>query len=496
MADFWSTSPARSATTGLDLHLALGTPRPGRGLEDALRDAVTSGRLAPRTRLPSTRALAADLGVARGTVAAVYAQLAAEGWLDSRVGAGTWVAAPVGATPAVAPPPAAEPDLLDLRAGIPDASGFPRAAWAASARRAATEAATAHLGYGDPLGDAELRHALAAYLARVRGVRTEPGAVVVTHGFGELLALVCRALAARGARRVAVERYGHAAHREVVAAAGLDVVPVAVDGDGLDVAALAELSGIDAVLVTAAHQFPTGVALAPDRRRSLVAWAARTGAIVVEDDYDGEFRYDRRAVGAVQALAPDHVVYAGTASKALAPGVGLAWGAVPPALVADLAHQRRLSGVRPDRLAQLTLARFLDDHGYDRTVRSRRAVYRARRRRLQEVVDARLPGCRLVGMDAGLHGLLELPAGVPERAVVRAAATRGLRLAGLAELDATGGGPDDDGPQHVAVGFGAPPGHRYEAALDALVAAVDNAVTGGVSAATSRPAAPARRRRR
>ncbi len=154
-----------------------------------------------------------------------------------------------------------------------------------------------------------------------------------------------------------------------------------MDGDGLDVAALAALPGIDAVLVTAAHQFPTGVALAPARRRDLVAWAAATGALVLEDDYDGEFRYDRRAVGALQALAPDRVVYAGTASKALAPGVGLAWGAVPPALVPDLAHQRRRSGVRPDRLGQLTLARFLDDHGYDRTVRSRRAVYRARRRR-------------------------------------------------------------------------------------------------------------------
>ncbi|MEL7974246.1 PLP-dependent aminotransferase family protein [Isoptericola sp. F-RaC21] len=490
MTDFWSISRATPTSSGLDLHLALGSPRPGRGLEDALRDAVTTGRLAPGTRLPSSRALAADLGVARGTVAAVYAQLAAEGWLDSRVGAGTWVAHPTGVAPAAPPPTRPAPDLLDLRAGIPDASAFPRAAWAASARRAVVDAPAAHLGYGDPLGDESLRRALAAYLARVRGVRAEPGAVVVTQGFGELLALVCRTLAARGARRVAVERFGHAAHREIVAAAGLDVVPVPVDGEGLDVAALAALSGIDAVLVTSAHQFPTGVALGPGRRRELVAWARRTGALVVEDDYDGEFRYDRRAVGALQALAPDRVVYAGTASKALAPGVGLAWGAVPPALVPDLAHHRRLSGVRPDRLGQLTLARFLDDHGYDRTVRSRRAVYRARRRRLQEVVDQRLPGCRLVGMDAGLHTLLALPDGVAERAVASAAAARGLRLLGLAELDATPGDPAaHDGPQHVVVGFGAPPGHRYEAALDALVAAVTDAVS-------PVPGAPAPRRRR
>jgi len=491
MSDSWSIASPPAA--GLDLHLALGPARPGRGLEAALRDAVTSGRLAPGTRLPSTRALAADLGVARGTVAAVYAQLSAEGWLDSRVGAGTWVASPVATAPTAVPAPPAGPDLLDLRAGIPDASAFPRAAWAASARRAATDAPAAHLGYGCPLGDEELRRALAGYLARVRGVRTEPGCVVVTHGFGELLALVCRALAARGVRRLAVERYGHAAHRDVATAAGLDVVPVPVDGDGLDVAALAGLSDVGAVLVTAAHQFPTGVALAPERRRDLVAWAERTGALVVEDDYDGEFRYGRRAVGALQALAPDRVLYAGTASKALAPGVGLGWGAAPPALVPDLARQRHLSGVRPDRLGQLTLARFLDDHGYDRTVRSRRAVYRARRRRLQEVVDARLPGSRLVGMDAGLHGLLALPAGVGEQAVVRAAAARGLRLAGLGELDATGGDPAaGDGPQHVVVGFGAPPGHRYEAALGALVDAVAEAV----SAVAPRPAAPARPRPR
>ncbi|MFE6971025.1 PLP-dependent aminotransferase family protein [Isoptericola sp. NPDC057653] len=486
MTDSWANS------SGLDLHLALGAARPGRDLEAALREAVTGGRIAPGARLPSSRALAADLGVARNTVSAVYAQLAAEGWLASRVGAGTWVARPT--TTASAPPAPPEPvrDLLDLRGGIPDASAFPRAAWAASARRAAADAPAAHLGYGDPLGDAVLRRSLAAYLARVRGVRSEPGSLVVTHGFGELLALVCRVLAARGARGVAVERYGHAAHREVIEAAGLRVVPVAVDEEGLDVGRLAALPGVDAVLVTAAHQFPTGAALAPARRRELVAWAAGTGALVVEDDYDGEFRYDRRAVGALQALAPDRVVYAGTASKALAPGIGLAWGAVPPALVDDLARERRRSGVRPDPLGQLTLARFVDDHEYDRTVRRRRADYRDRRRRLQEVVDARLPGCRLVGMDAGLHGLLALPVGVPERAVTGAAAARGLRLAGLGDFDAAGPGAPGAAPPHVVVGYGAPPGHRFEAALAALVDAVSAAGGGGAA----RPGPPARGRPR
>ncbi|MCK9796031.1 PLP-dependent aminotransferase family protein [Isoptericola sp. 4D.3] len=491
MTDSWATS---SGASGLDLHLALGTPRPGRDLEAALRDAVTSGRLAPGARLPSSRALAADLGIARNTVAAVYGQLAAEGWLLSRVGAGTWVAEPAAAAerrPVRAP---AAPSRLDLRAGIPDVSAFPRSAWAASVRRALTDAEAGRLGYGDLLGDDALRRSLAAYLARARGVRTEPGSVVVASGFGDLLGLVGRALAARGARRVAVERYGHAAHRAVLAATGLELVPVEVDEGGLDVDRLAGIAGIDAVLVTAAHQFPTGVALAPDRRRALAAWATRTGAVVVEDDYDGEFRYDRRAVGALQALAPDHVVYAGTASKALAPAVGLAWGAVPATLVEELRHERRLSGVRPDGLGQLTLARFLEDHEYDRTVRRRRGTYGARRRRLRQVVDERLPACRLVGMDAGLHGLLALPDGVAERAVTGAAAARGLRLMGLGEHDAVGPGAPAAAP-HVVVGFGAPPGHRYEAALEALVGAV-LAATPDALRPGSRPGSPARARRR
>ena len=442
-------------------------------MEAALRDAVTTGRLAPGTRLPSARTLATDLGVARNTVAAVYAQLTAEGWLSSRVGAGTWVSGPPDLAPPAPLPPAPSQPGLSLRAGIPDPSAFPRTEWAATARRALTEASSRQLGYGDLLGDDALRAALAAYLGRVRGVRTSPGTVVVTCGFGDLLALVCRVLAARGARRVAVERYGHAAHRDVIRAGGLEVVPVDVDAGGLVVSRLEHLPAVDAVLVTAAHQFPTGVPLAPDRRRALVGWAERTGGLVVEDDYDGEFRYDRRAIGAVQALAPDRVVYAGTASKALTPALGLAWGAVPAGMLAELADVRVRSGVRPDTLAQLTLAHFLDDHGYDRTVRRRRADYRVRRARLAEVVADHVPSCRLTGVSAGLHGLLELPPGGGEQAVVDAAAGRDLALEGLSSFDAGAGtGSTAARRPGVVVGYGAPSRHRYEAALTALVGAL------------------------
>lgn len=485
MAEDW-------AIAGVDLHLALGSRRPGRDVEAALRDAVRGGRLPPGTRLPSTRTLAADLGIARNTVAAVYDQLTAEGWLSARVGAGTWVALPRTTPSPQAPERTPRRAALDLRPGFPDAAAFPRSAWAAATRRALTDAPSALLGYGDPLGVEPLRRSLAAYLARARGVRSAPGSVVVTCGFGDLLALVGRALVARGARRVAVERYGHAGHRDVLRAAGLELVAVDVDDGGLDVARLADLPAVDAVLVTSAHQFPTGVPLAPARRRALVSWAQRTGGLVVEDDYDGEFRYDRRAVGALQALAPDHVVFAGTASKALSPALGLAWAAVPPSLLDDVARERRLSGVRPDALAQLTLARFLDDHDYDRTVRRRRAGYRARRAELQRVVEERLPSCRVGGVGAGLHCLLELPAGTDEDAVVAAAATRDLALQGLSSFDAVPGGAEP-APRHplprrpaLVVGYGAPPDHRFRPALGALVASVRQVLAGCARVRVSR----------
>jgi GntR family transcriptional regulator/MocR family aminotransferase len=276
-----------------------------------------------------------------------------------------------------------------------------------------------------------------------------------------------------------VEAYGLGFHRELVAAAGLEVVALPVDAGGADVTALDD--AVDAVLLTPAHQFPTGVPLAAERRRAVVAWAQRTGATVLEDDYDGEFRYDRRAVGALQALDPQHVVYLGTASKALAPAIGLGWAVPPPDLLGDVLAQRELSGGQPAALQQLALAAFLEGHAYDRNVRRLRGVYRARRARLEEVVADALPGCEVTGLPAGLHGVLRLPAGAPpgtEDAVVRTAAARGVLVEGLSALwapERTLGEAPTPAPA-VVVGFGGPTPGQYERALSVLVESVGAAL--------------------
>ena len=465
MANDWADS-------GLDLHLVIDHTRKVASLEDGLRDAIASGRLAPGTRLPASRALAVDLGIARNSVAEVYGRLVAEGRLEARVGAGTWVAdRPMPKTATVAPVHRSTRFDLDLRGGLPDGSAFPRTAWAAATHRALSAASTAALGYAPTEGVAPLRVALAAYLARTRGVDAAPDAVVVTHGFGELIGLVARAVARRGGRRIAVEGYGHASHRDVLAAAGLELVPLPVDGDGLVTDGL-DAASVDAVLLTPAHQFPTGVPLSAPRRADLVRWAQRVGGLVIEDDYDGEYRFDRRAIGALQALAPEHVVYGGTASKSLSPALGIGWGVIPRAWFDDVLAERRRSGTATDAITQLTLAAFLDAGDYDRTVRTLRLSYRARRERFEEVMAAGVPDARVRGLAAGLHCLLELPAGVAEADVSAAAATRGLRVDGLAAYAAdpalAGGGPPS-----MVVGFGAPPAHRFEEALAEVVRAID-----------------------
>jgi len=462
MADHW-------AIPGLDLHLEIDARRKTASLETALRSAIRDGRLGRGTRLPASRTLAGDLGIARNLVADVYGRLAAEGWLEARVGAGTWVGDRGGRSMVSATGSSSSAAVgLDLRGGIPDASSFPRREWAAAARRAVLDAPPSTFGYGPPRGSPALRATLAEYLARTRGVWAEPDRVVVTRGFGEALGLAARALAARGARRIAVEEFGHEAHRRIIRAAGLEVVPVAVDGDGADVSGLDAL-GVDAIVLTAAHQFPTGVALAGSRRLEVVAWAERTGALVIEDDYDGEFRYDRRAIGALQGLAPEHVLYAGTASKSLAPAVGLAWAVVPERLIGAFDEQVAAAGGLADLVNQATLDEFIRVHEYDRNVRRLRAEYRARRARLEERV-AGVDGCRVTGMRAGLHCLLELPQGADERRVAATAARLGVRIEGLDSFRLAGASPSR--APAMVVGYGAPPPHRFESALDRAIVAV------------------------
>src|ERR1700683_1745699 len=308
------------ATSGLDLHLELAGPRVRAALEAALRESVRSGRMLPGARLPSSRALALDLGIARNTVAEAYGQLVAEGWLATRQGAGTWVAERVTALPDLSPPPVTKvrPPRYDLRAGAPDVSAFPRSAWMAAARKALNAAPHEALGYGDPRGLPQLRAALADYLGRARGVAVTPDRIVVCAGFAQGLELLCEVLRARGAVSIAVEAYGQPRHRHIAVATGLRPQSVPVDARG---AVIDDLGEAAAVLLTPAHQFPLGVPWQSARRRRAVEWAVDAGAFVIEDDYDGELRFDRPALGALQALAPEHVVYAGTASKSLAPGL-------------------------------------------------------------------------------------------------------------------------------------------------------------------------------
>jgi GntR family transcriptional regulator/MocR family aminotransferase len=480
MQGTWSTS------AGLDLHLELPGTRPRAALEGALRDAVRSGRLAPGTALPSSRALAQDLGIARNTIAEAYGQLVAEGWLAARHGSGTWVAERAGPPPPRTPPAAQRAGRgarYDLRPGAPDLTLFPRPAWLAAARRALAAAPARDLGYADPRGLEVLRVAIAEYVARARGVMTAPDRIVVCAGFAQGLELLCETLRDRGVRSLAVEAYGHSGHRGIAAAAGMQLTWLPVDELGADVAALAPgqsapgprrlaRARAGAALLTPAHQFPLGVALAPARRRQVVDWATQVGGLVIEDDYDGEFRYDRQAVGALQALAPEHVVYAGTASKSLVPGLRLGWLALPGGLAAEVAERKRVAGRLSSSLDQLALAEFIRSGGYDRQVRRARLAYRQRRDRLVSALAREVPDVQVTGIAAGLHVLVRPPAGLAEADIVARATGRGLALQGLASCR---GGKQELGPALI-VGYATPPAHAFSAAVARLCAVLREAV--------------------
>ncbi len=457
------------ATLGVDLHLETGgdTAHGGvrKGLTDALREAVRGGRLTPGTRLPSSRSLAVDLGIARNNVADAYADLVAEGWLTARQGSGTRVAErPV--APPVRPAPARRPAgrRRRLHPGTPDLSSFPRAEWLKAARRALAAAPNAALGYGDPRGRTELREALAGYLARARGVSADPDRIVITSGFVHGLSILGRVLRARGLREAAVESYGLDIHWNLLHRAGLRTAPLALDGLGTDVAGLAG-GPAKAVLLTPAHQFPIGSPLHPDRRAAVVDWARREGGVILEDDYDGEFRYDRQPVGALQGLDPEHVVYLGTASKSLAPGLRLGWMVLPSGLRDEVVGEKDAAGWSGSALDQLTLAEFLTSGAYDRHVRGARLRYRRRRDQLVAALAERSPETRATGIAAGLHAVLELPPGT-EQTVVQAANWERLAVQGLSRFRH----PHAAVRRQVAlvVGYGTPAEHAWAGALEAL----------------------------
>ncbi|MCX5047392.1 MULTISPECIES: MocR-like pyridoxine biosynthesis transcription factor PdxR [unclassified Streptomyces] len=476
MAESWVNLAER---IGADLHLEL-TAAGGRraALIEALREAVRGGRLTSGTRLPPYRSLAADLGVARNTVADAYAELVAEGWLTARQGSGTRVAArteplrhaprvprnaPARARGSKAPAHTRGP-RHDLRQGTPDASAFPRAAWLASYRRALQQAPNEVFGPGDPAGRVELREALTEYLARARGVRTEPDRIVICSGFAHALRLLFDGRNRILGGPLAVEAYGLPFHRELLAAAGVRTVPLPLDEHG---ARIDRLARERAVLLTPAHQFPTGGPLAADRRSAVVDWARARGGVVLEDDYDGEFRYDRRPVGAVQGLDPERVIYIGSVSKSLSPAVRLGWMVLPGRYVDGVLAAKGEREAWASVLDQLSLADLITSGSYDRHVRRMRQRYRSRRDRLVTALAPHAPRIEVTGVAAGLHAVLRLPPGT-EPSTVKAATWQDVALDGLAEFRH----PDTDaasaGPDGLVVGYATPSEHAYGTALDAL----------------------------
>jgi GntR family transcriptional regulator/MocR family aminotransferase len=401
-------------------------------------------------------------------VTRVYEQLAVEGFLHRRQGAPTTVArVPVPElVEAERVPRGSRSPRWNLEPGVPDVSAFPRQEWLAASRRVLAELPAEAIGYVEPLGHPRLRAALADYLGRARGVRADPERIVICSGYAHGLSVLARALASRGV--IGFEDPSLPYHRRIVAAAGLRVVGLPVDEEG------ARVSGAEAdvVVVTPAHQYPLGHTMSPGRRAAL----AGGPAVVIEDDYDGEFRYDRQPVGALQAMAPDRVVYAGTASKTLAPGLRLGWLVLPQSLLGPVTELLADGVVRVPMIDQLALADLLRGGGYDRQVRRMRTTYRARRDRVLELIERRGDPVRVEGIAAGLHLVLRMPAGGPSEADLRTASAR-HELA-VQTLDRHWlGGPSPDRPAGLIVGFGAPAGHAFGPALRALEAVLAEVFT-------------------
>lgn len=473
---------SESGTTygGGAVELSLPQWDPGRPrrvqLEALLREAIRGGRLRPASRLPSTRALAAQLGVSRRLVVEVYEQLAAEGYLIARRGSGTVVSPqlhlPDGATGGAVDGGTPGRAGIDLFPGAPDLSLFPRRAWERALRRALAELPDSRLNYGDFAGAVELREALADHLGRVRAAAAEPDRVVVTSGYQQGLRIFCQLLRNRGGKRVAVEDPGYPVAAWTIESERLEVVPVPVDEAGIDVSALTAARP-DAVVVTPAHSLPLGVVMAPERRRQLVAWARERGVLVLEDDYDAELRYDREPAGALQGLAPDVVVLAGTVSKTLAPALRLGWLLLPPGLVGETVMLRAAADGGGSRIEERALAELIASGGFDRHLRAVRTRYRAKRALLVEAVAAAAPAVSVHGIAAGLHAVLALPAEVAEEPVVEAAAAAGVTVHGIGTFTRA-----HPAPPGLVVGYGLPSDRELRAAVATLGAVIERAAPG------------------
>jgi GntR family transcriptional regulator / MocR family aminotransferase len=474
----WSTAGSEPVTGELDLALPA-VPARGkrRAIEAALRQAIRQGRLAPGSPLPSTRVLARDLGVARGTVAEVYDVLVAEGWLTARQGSATRVSTVV--APSVRRRKSGERTsgsasavyharvIHDFRPGSADVAAFPRRAWSEAGRHAIEGMRDEDLRYGDPRGHPELRRVLAEYLGRARGVDADEDLVVVTSGYTQTLGLVVGALRGGAASRrrpvVAIESPSAATYVEVVRSAGAAVAAVEVDEDGADPATVDPCARL--VVLTPAHQYPTGATLSAARRVELATWVREGDRLLLEDDYDGEFRYDRSPIAALQSNAADRVVYAGTTSKTLAPALRLGWVVVPMQLIDRFLSEKECADRHTSTIEQLTLARLLRTGGFDRHIRRQRAEYRKRRDLVVSMFSRHVPSGAVQGIAAGLSLMVDLGGAVEvEERLVEGAAARGIGLYGLRRYWAAPG----SNRAGVVVGYATPPTHGFPSALRSL----------------------------
>jgi GntR family transcriptional regulator/MocR family aminotransferase len=438
-----------------------------------LRAAVADSRLRAGERLPSSRALAASLGVSRTVVTNAYLQLFAEGWLEGRHGSGTYVAAGAAGTPAAAGVPAAGAagaagsagvaggpraagvravaalgdgrTLTELRPGVPWSAGIDQAAWRRAWRQAT--AATPSL-WPDPRGLPALRAALAGYLRRTRGLHCTPDHILITRGVASGLALLAAAQLRPG-ERAGVEEPGYQAARAILAARGAEVLPFPVDAHGLITDRLP--GDLRLVYVTPAHQYPLGGRLPVPRRQALVAWARATGALIVEDDYDSEFRYDVAPLPALSGLDPEVVAYLGTTSKMLTPGFGVGWLVARPDLITLLAGRRESLGDRTGEAAQRALLALIETGDLDRHIRRMRREYARRRDAIVSALGDPAVPATLLGDTAGLHVVLELHRGSGD-AVAAAARERGVVVQTLRRY--FGGRPTVDG---LVLGYGGLP---------------------------------------
>jgi len=456
---------------GLTLDLAPDGPLTQR-LATALRDAVRAGALAPGTALPPSRLLAAELGCSRWVVTEAYGQLVAEGYLQATTGSATIVRDLGGATPLrpLGLPPARPRPRFDLTPGIGDLSAFPRSRWLEAYRRAVMERPTALLGDRSPVGTLSARRVLTEYLLRARQVREDPTQVVITTGAGAAVGWISRVLHTLGHRRIGVEDPSWSGLRDTAQRAGLEVVPIGVDDQGLRVAELDDHPDVRIVLCTPAHQFPLGVALSPDRRLELIKWADRVDGVIIEDDYDAEFRYDRRPVGSIQGMAPDRVVLVGSVSQSLGPMINVGWAVLPQWLIMRILSDGLDAGIGPSVFGFEALSIMIAEGWYERHLRRLRTGYRRRRENLLSAIAALLPDCTISGMPAGTQLIMELPDGTDAAAVVRRAM---IHEVGVVPLDRYRLAADL--PSALVIGYGNLREGRENDAIRRLAAAVRGA---------------------